>query len=43
MSNILEKFIKNKDSQKFLDIQKGGIIGKKIKNKVMIIISKILT
>lgn len=43
LNNKTYQCIKNKDAQKFLDIQKGGIIGKKIKNKVMIIISKILT
>ena len=43
LNNKIYQCIKNQDVQGFLSIQKKGIIKRKIRSKVMFIISKILT
>lgn len=43
LNNKTYQCIKNQDVQGFLNIQKKGLIKRKLKNKVMFIISKILT
>lgn len=43
LNNKTYQCIKDQDAQGFLSIQKKGLVKRKLKNKVMVIISKILT